>query len=55
MWTRNGLDLQTVGSQLVMPKNLPDHWGGNFAEHFFVKPKWHLTSVDDGFNIEHWW
>ena len=26
MWTCNRSDLQTLGSQLVMPKNLPDHW-----------------------------
>ena len=27
MSTCNRLDLQTIGSQLVMmPKNLPDHW-----------------------------
>ena len=26
MSTCNWLDLQTWGSQLVMPKNLPDHW-----------------------------
>ena len=25
MWTCNRLDLQTLGSQPVMPKNLPDH------------------------------
>ena len=25
MWTCNRLDLQTLGFQLVMPKNLPDH------------------------------
>ena len=25
MWTCNRLDLQTPGSQPVMPKNLPDH------------------------------
>ena len=25
MLTCNRLDLQTLGSQLVMPKNLPDH------------------------------
>ena len=24
--TCNRLDLQTLGSQPVMPKNLPDHW-----------------------------
>ena len=26
MSTCNRLDLQTLGSQPVMPKNLPDHW-----------------------------
>ena len=26
MSTYNRLDLQTLGSQPVMPKNLPDHW-----------------------------
>ena len=26
MSTCNRLDLQTLGYQLVMPKNLPDHW-----------------------------
>ena len=26
MSTCNWLDLQTLGSQLIMPKNLPDHW-----------------------------
>ena len=26
MSTCNWLDLQTLGSQPVMPKNLPDHW-----------------------------
>ena len=29
MSTYNWLDLQTLGSQLVMPKNLPDHWVGS--------------------------
>ena len=24
--TCNWLDLQTLGSQPIMPKNLPDHW-----------------------------
>ena len=28
MSTCNQLDLQTLGSQPVMPKNLPDHWLG---------------------------
>ena len=26
MWTCNRLDLQPLGSQPVMPKNLPNHW-----------------------------
>jgi hypothetical protein len=26
MSTCNWLDLQTLGSQPIMPKNLPDHW-----------------------------
>ena len=26
MSTYNWLDLQTLGSQSIMPKNLPDHW-----------------------------
>ena len=26
MSTCNRLDLQTIGSQSIMPKNLPDHW-----------------------------
>jgi hypothetical protein len=26
MSTCNWLDLQALGSQLIMPKNLPDHW-----------------------------
>ena len=26
MSTRNRLDLQTLGSQPIMPENLPDHW-----------------------------
>ena len=32
MSTCNRLDLQTLGSQLVMPKNLPDHWGNDWGE-----------------------
>ena len=26
--TCNQLDLQTLGSQPIMPKNLANHWGG---------------------------
>ena len=32
MSTCNRLDLQTLGSQPVMPKNLPNHWS-NFMVH----------------------
>jgi hypothetical protein len=28
MSTCNRLELQTLRSQLIMPKNLPDHWSG---------------------------
>ena len=38
MSTCNRLDLQTLGSQPVMPKNLPDHWSsvqeGRFLGYF---------------------
>ena len=37
MSTGNRLDLQTLGSQPVMPKNLPDHW----AAH----ARWDLTGA----------
>ena len=26
MWTYNRLDLRTLGSRPIMPKNLPDNW-----------------------------
>ena len=31
MSTCNRFDLQTLGSQLIMPKNLPDHWVGTYV------------------------
>jgi hypothetical protein len=31
MSTCNRLDLQTLGSLPVMPKNLPDHWSRDIA------------------------
>ena len=34
MWTCNRLDLQTLGSQPVMPKNLPNHWWGSSPWEF---------------------
>ena len=37
MSTRNRFDLQTLASQLVMPKNLPNHWSpalGQLGKHF---------------------
>ena len=45
MSTCNRLDLQTLGSQPVMPKNLPDHWreSRNFDQNRFrrfeINPK----------------
>jgi hypothetical protein len=30
MSTCNRLDLQTLGSQPIMPKNLPDHWSSSY-------------------------
>jgi hypothetical protein len=30
MSTCNRLDLQTLGSQPIMPKNLPEHWSAPF-------------------------
>ena len=33
MSTCNRLDLQTLGCQLVMPKNLPNHWSSMPFEH----------------------
>ena len=45
MSTCNRLDLQTLGSQMVMPKNLPDHC----FTHKIESP-WPLH-----FNHSHWW
>ena len=36
MSTCNWLDLQTLGSQLVMPKNLPDHCSRHRHGHFNI-------------------
>ena len=33
------LDLQTLGSQPVLPKNLPDHWWRGHS-HFFPRSFW---------------
>ena len=35
MSTCNRLDLQTLGSQLVMPKSLPDHWPNRLRSKSF--------------------
>ena len=34
MWTCNRLDLETLGSQPVLPKNLPNHWFEWVSIHF---------------------
>ena len=36
MSTYNQLDLQTLGSQPVMPKNLPDHWSKSIVIGLFL-------------------
>ena len=36
MSTWNRLDLQTLGSQLVMPKNLPGHYSRHRHGHFNI-------------------
>ena len=36
MWTCDQLDLQTLGSQLVMFKNLPDHWSDNSSSEWLA-------------------
>ena len=42
MSTCNRLDLQTLGSQPIMPKNLPDHWSGWHAYPIFSIEIWRL-------------
>ena len=37
MSTCNWLDLQTLGSQLVMPKNLPDHCSPHMSNKKYTK------------------
>ena len=46
MSTCNQLDLQTLGSQPIMPKNLPDHW--------FQSTKTYLsyTTIRNNFQID---
>ena len=40
----NRLDLQTLGSQQVMPKNLPDYWRAPDLFHMhFRKLKWQFS------------
>ena len=43
MSTCNRLDLQTLGSQPVMPKNLPDHWTKEESLPQFIK-EWDCMS-----------
>ena len=39
MSTCSQLDKQTLGSQPVMPKNLPEHWCGKALSHEIESPK----------------
>ena len=43
MWTCNRLNLQTQGSQPIMPENLPDHWAGLCAHNMITN----LNSIVD--------
>ena len=45
MSTCNQLDLQTLGSQPIMPKNLPDH----FLDETSLNPCLSMCRIDDGF------
>ena len=38
MSTSNQLDLGTLGSQLIMPKDLPRHWSELFSTHVLLVP-----------------
>ena len=46
MSTCNRLDLETLGSQLVVPKNLPNHW----VEAKFMEPI-NVTRCDETWAI----
>ena len=39
MSTCDWLDLETLGSQLIMPKNLPTHWEVHCSSLFYFCPK----------------
>ena len=43
MSTCNRLDLQILGSQPVMPKNLPDYCGVRDLDHAFAHPPYETT------------
>ena len=66
MSTRNQLDLQTLGSQPIMPKNLPNHWkervlSTTCAREVFAKVPfrsalhWFVVEKETfSFNSQHW-
>jgi hypothetical protein len=46
MPTCNRLDLQTIGSQLIMPKNLLNHWHACLIKIFptmYILPYWSIS------------
>ena len=62
MSTCHRLDLQTLGSQPIIPKNLPDHWWRQwYPEETFSKKlkEWgeiHILGVEEilGPELQHW-
>ena len=52
MSTCNRLELQTLGSQPVMPKNLPDHWTADVTQNVHRKePKFNTRT----YLYRNWW
>ena len=56
----NRLDLQTLGSQPVMPKNLPDHWVEPRVELYYSNTSLHKVRMPEsgweaGDNKWGWW
>ena len=53
MWTSNRLDLQTLGSQPVMPNNLPDHWAEPVEILVFAIPTGYMLT-SSGYPVLNW-
>ena len=53
MSTCNRLDLQTLGSQPVMSKTIPDHWSGHSVIEVIEENK--QTSIKIGLQLRYWY